>query len=225
MSCTADIVAPGSLEVEVGGAVAIAKQERTTYFPFLLKQTLAPFVQLQVGSNGYSVATESASQLRFVDNVFFGPKFHLRDQGEVWPSLALSAELSAPTLHAEGAERNDDALFVGYASKDIGFLHVDWNVGVDAWRLQEEPAAQVFTALALSVSPVQPFGFALEGYYFSDAAPLAPRDGGVRLAMTVASRSWLVADVAGDVGMFPSTRAYSVFFGMTVIPVKLWGSQ
>jgi hypothetical protein len=69
---------------------------------------------------------------------------------------------------------------------------------------------------------VQPLGFAVEGYYFSDAAPLAPHDGGIRVAMSVASRSWLVADLAGDVGFFPATRAYSFFFGMTIIPAVLW---
>jgi hypothetical protein len=29
-------------------------------------------------------------------------------------------------------------------------------------------------------------------------------------------------DVGGDAGWFPSTRAYSVFFGMTIVPVVLW---
>jgi hypothetical protein len=190
----------------------------------LLKQTLTTLVQLQIGSNGYTVATgpSSASQLRYLDNVFFGPKLHLRDQREAWPSLAVSVEASVPTFRAQGAPRDDDAFFTAFASKDVGWLHIDWNVGVDVWRVEEEPAAQAFTAFALSASPLPPFGVAVEGYYFSDAAPLAPRDGGIRVALSVASRSWLVADVAGDVGFFPSTRAYSFFFGMTIIPAVLW---
>jgi len=224
VSCTADIVAPGTFEAEMGGTVSTANQGRVASFPLLLKQTLTRFLQLQVGSNGYTVVTDpsSASQLRYVDNVFFGPKLHLRDQGDVWPSLAVSAEASVPTVRADGAPRDDDAFFTAYASKDVGFVHIDWNVGVDAWRIEPAPATQAFTALALSASPAQTLGVAVEGYYFSDAAPLAPHDGGVRVALSVASRSWLVADLGGDVGFFPSTRAYTFFFGMTVIPAVLW---
>jgi hypothetical protein len=141
---------------------------------------------------------------------------------ETRPSLALSAQAGVPAFRADGASRDDDAFFTAFASKDVGLLHLDWNVGVDVWRFEQEPATQAFTALALSVSPVQPLGVAVEGYYFSDAAPLAPHDGGVRVALSVASRAWLVADLAGDVGFFPSTRAYSLFFGMTVVPAVLW---
>jgi hypothetical protein len=223
VSCTADIVAPGTFEAEVGGAVSTAKQGHVAYFPLLLKQTLTTFLQLQVGSNGYTAVTDpSSSQFRYVDNVFFGPKFHLRDQGDVWPSLAMSAEASLPSFRTDGEPRKDDAFLTAYASKDVGFLHVDWNVGVDVWRVDQASATQAFTALALSASPVQPFGVAVEGYYFSDAGPLAPHDGGIRLAMSVASRSWLVADLAGDLGLFPSTHAYSLFFGITMIPAVFW---
>jgi hypothetical protein len=35
-------------------------------------------------------------------------------------------------------------------------------------------------------------------------------------------RPWLVFDCGGDVGFFPSTRAYSLFIGMTIVPVLLW---
>jgi len=209
----------------VGSAVSTAKQGHVAYFPFLLKQTLATFLQLQVGSNGYTVVTDpSSSQLRYVDNVFFGPKFHVRDQGDVWPSLAMSAEASLPSFRTDGESRNDDAFVTAYASKDVGFVHVDWNVGVDVWRVDQPSVAQAFTALALSASPVEPFGVAVEGYYFSDAAPLAPHDGGIRVALSVASRSWLIADLAGDVGFFPSTHAYSLFFGITMIPA-VFGRQ
>ena len=34
--------------------------------------------------------------------------------------------------------------------------------------------------------------------------------------------TWLTFDVGGDVGFFPSTRAYSVFVGMSIIPAILW---
>jgi hypothetical protein len=63
----------------------------------------------------------------------------------------------------------------------------------------------------------------VEGYAFSDAASIAPHDGGARVALGMAPRPWLVFDVGGDVE-FPETRSYSVFVGMTVIPVIWWRS-
>jgi hypothetical protein len=61
-----------------------------------------------------------------------------------------------------------------------------------------------------------------EAYYFTDAAPVAPRDGGVLFAVSHSPRTWLVFDVGGDVGWFPSTRAYSVFVGASFIPAVFW---
>jgi hypothetical protein len=191
-------------------------------FPLLLKQTFTKLLQLQVGSNGYTVVVAPGSPARYLDNVFFGPKLHIHDQGDVWPSLALTAQASVPTFRRDGYSRNDDAFFTAHASKDVGFVHVDWNVGANVWRVDEAPATQAFTALALSTALVDPFGVAVEGYYFSNAAPLAARDGGVRGALSITARPWLVADLGGDIGFFPSTRAYSLFFGMTMIPAVFW---
>ena len=67
-----------------------------------------------------------------------------------------------------------------------------------------------------------PFGLMAEAYAFSDAAPVAAKDGGVLFAVTHAPRAWLMFDFGGDIGFFPATRAYSVFVGMTIIPVVLW---
>jgi Putative MetA-pathway of phenol degradation len=227
VSCTADIAAPGVFEAEVGGAYSSARQAHVGTFPLLLKQTFTPLLQIQVGSNGYTETGDSGPPPsdRYLDNVFVGPKLHLRDQGDVWPSLAVSAQASLPTFRADGYSRNDDAFFTAYASKDVAFVHIDWNVGVDVWRVNEAPSTQAFTALALSAAPWAPFGIAAEGYYYSDASPLAPRDGGVRGALSVTARSWLVADLAGDVGFYPSTRACTVLFGMTVIPAVLWRTE
>jgi hypothetical protein len=223
ISCTADIVAPGRLEVEVGAlsSTATSGPVRTVSLPVLLKQTLAPWLQLQVGSNGYT-HVEAAPSTRYFDNVFFGPKLHLHDQGDLWPSLALSAQVSLPTSTADGYTRADDVFVTAYASKDVGWLHADWNVGALLWRVEGSPSTQAFTALGLSPTLPAPFGAELEGYYFSDAAPLAVRDGGVRAVMTVTARPWLVVDMGGDAGLFPATRAYSVFLGATFIPVALW---
>jgi hypothetical protein len=223
VSCTADIVAPGRFEAEAGtlySSVA-GNASRTLSFPVLLKLTLTRLLQLQMGSNGYTVV-DATLPAHYLDNVFFGPKLHLHDQEDAWPSLALSAQVSLPTFRAVGYAPHDDVFVTAFASKDVGFLHVDWNVGALLWGLEGASAVQAFTALALSPSLPAPLGAAVEGYYFSDAGPLATRDGGIRAAVSVTARSWLVVDAGGDIGFFPSTRAASLFLGMTIIPVVFW---
>jgi len=219
ISCTADIVAPGRLEVEVGAqSSGPSASSHAVSFPFLLKQSFTHVLQLQVGSNGYT-RLDSTPQARYLDNVFVGPKLHLTDQGELLPSLALTAQVSLPTFQAAGYERHDDVFVTAHASKDVGFLHADWNVGALLWGVDASPAAQAFTALALSPALPAPLGAAVEGYYFSGAPPFAPRDGGVRACASVTARSWLVVDAGGDAGFFPGTRAFTVFLGATFIPV------
>src|SRR5262249_45011337 len=128
------------------------------------------------------------------------------------------AQASLPVF----ASGNDGAFLTAHASKDVGPLHADWNVGADLWFGDGDAAAQPFTAFALSASPVQPFGVALEAYVFGDAQPYAPRDGGFRAAVTTSPRPWLIFDFGGDVGWFPSTHGHSLFVGMTVVPVVFW---
>ena len=115
-----------------------------------------------------------------------------------------------------------DALFTAHASKDLGRVHADLNVGANLWRLEDHPLPQGFVALALSADLVAPFGAMAEGYLFSGAAPVAARDGGFLFAFTHAPRRWLMFDLGGDVGFFPATRRYSVFVGMSVVPAVLW---
>lgn len=171
---------------------------------------------------GARTLADASPPARYLDNVFVGPKLRLLDQGDLLPSLALSVQASVPTFRADGYARHYDAFVTGFASKDFAFLHADWNVGVLVWGFEASPAVQAFTALALSPSLPAPFGAAVEGYYFSGALPLVPRDGGVRAYGSVTGRSWLVFDVGADMGFFPSTRALSVFFGASVVPVAFW---
>ena len=223
IACTAELVPPGTLEVEAGylyRANASGATQRAS--PVLFKLTLATGVQLQLGGNGYTVA-QGEAPARFLDDVVVGLKLHLADQTRVRPALALSATLSLPTFPGqEGYLRTEDAFFIGYASKDLGPIHADLNLGTNLWRLEEHPLPQGFAALALSADLVAPFGVMAEGYLFSAAAPVAPRDGGFLFAFTHAPRRWLMFDLGGDVGFFPATRAYSVFLGLTVIPAVLW---
>jgi hypothetical protein len=223
VACTADLAAPGTFEVEGGWSASQEPGERSVSFPFLLKQTFTQLLQLQVGSNGFT-SIHGAARSAYFDDVVVGPKIHLRDQGTILPSLALSAEVGIPTFRATGYARNDDAFFTAYASKDIGWLHADWNVGVTAWQL-ESAKLQAMTALALSTTVVGPVGALVEGYAFSSAAPVAPRDGGIRAGLTLAPRPWLVFDAGGDVGVFPSTRSSTVFVGMTLVPIVFWRGE
>ena len=221
ISCTADLTGPGTFEIEAGQLASGAGSAHQLSYPVLLKQTLTPLVQLQVGSNGYTMIRPSPGA-SYLDNVTFGPKLHLHDQGDVAPSLAVAAQASLPTFPASGYPHLDDAVFTVFVSKDLGWLHVDLNGGLLAYDLGAAAQTQGLVALALSTALSSLFGVALEGYALSDAAPLASRDGGIRAALGLTARPWLVVDLGGDVGFYPDTRAYSLFCGMTVIPAVLW---
>jgi hypothetical protein len=174
-----------------------------------------------VGSNGYSVAHGDVPA-QFLDDVQVGAKLHFLDQGELAPSLSFSALASIPTFRGQGYLRTYDTLLTAYVTKDVGPVHADLNFGENVWRVEADPRHQEFVALALSVNLSAPFGAMAEIYAFSDAAPIAVRDGGFLFALNHSPKPWLMFDFGGDVGMFPSTRAYSVFVGMSIVPVLLW---
>jgi hypothetical protein len=221
IACTADLVPPGAFELEVGTLFRrLGTTGRQWTFPFLAKLTMAEWFQLQVGSNGYTVSNGNVPA-QYFDDAEIGGKVHLLDQSEFRPSLSFSATASVPTFQEDGYLRTYDALFTAYVTKDFGPLHADLNFGENVWRVQD-PRPQEFVALALSMNLPPPFGVMAESYYFTNAAPIALRDGGFLFAINHSPRPWLMFDFGGDVGMFPSTRAYSVFVGMSVVPVLLW---
>ena len=80
-------------------------------------------------------------------------------------------------------------------------------------------------ALALSVALPRGFGPMVELYYFADAAPVAPMDSGLLVALSYQPRHWIVFDAGFDVGFVPATRAVSAFVGMTFIPLDLWETR
>lgn len=219
IACTADITAAGTSEIEAGALCRrVDDSGRQWTFPLLTKLSLSRVVQLQVGTNGYSIA-RGRVPAQYLDDVTVGPKLHLVDQAAYVPSFALSAAASIPTFRRSGYERTYDALFTAYVTKDFGWLHADLNFGLNVWRVEDAPKKQPFVALALSVPLPGPFGFMVEGYVFGDAAPVATRDGGLLFAISHAPTPWLMFDFGGDVGACPSTRAYSLFVGMTIVPV------
>jgi hypothetical protein len=130
--------------------------------PFLLKLTLADWVQFQLGSNGITRASQPAPAF-FFDDVTFGLKFHLVDQSDYLPSLSFSTTASVPTGAAEGYLRTYDLFLVGYATKDIGWLHAGLNLGANLWRVETPVSTQAWAALALSVQLPHGLGLMLEG--------------------------------------------------------------
>jgi hypothetical protein len=215
VACTAEIATAGTTEIEAGLFASKSEATRAWTYPFLLKHTFASWLQLQATSNGLTTI-RGATRARFFDNVAVGPKLHLVDQSALLPSFALTALASIPTFAASGYTRAYDVVVTGHASKDVGRLHLDYNAGANLLALDQSPTAQAFTALALSTAIVAPLGAALEGWFASDASPAAPHDGGVRAAFAMTPRPWIVLDFGADVGFFPSTRAYSLFAGMSI---------
>jgi hypothetical protein len=227
IACTADLVKPGALEIESGALYRRAggpSHRGVWMFPALAKLTLVKAFQLQLGSNGYTTTVSPPTE-RYIDDLVITPKVHFLDQTTYLPSLAFSAELSVPTLRATGYLRTYDAFFTGYVTKDLGPIHADLNAGVNLWRIEDHPAPQAFTALALSADLVPPLAVMIEGYVFSEALPVSNRDGGFLFALSHSPKPWLVFDVGADIGFFPSSRAFSTFFGMTIVPVFLWRTK
>src|SRR5215470_8449595 len=224
IACTADIVPPGSFELEAGYIFRkLGSPILQQSVPFLAKLTLAEWVQLQVGGNGPTFANAPASA-RYVDDIVTGFKFHLVDQARYVPSFSWSIELSSPLAAAAGYIRTYDLLATLYLTKDFSWLHADFNVGFDIWRLDGPVLPQPWVALALSVELPAHLTVMAENYFFADASPVASEDGGLLLAVAFAARPWLVLDVGADKGYFQSRRSVSAFVGMTILPVDFWES-
>jgi hypothetical protein len=228
VSCTADLVPPGTLEIEAGYLARRAPPRGYVHSePLLFKLTLAEWVQIQLGGNGHVFTTgDVARSLRYLDDITFGPKIHFHDQTELTPSLAVSASLNVPSWDRQPEfPFAYDASFWGYASKDVGPFHFDLNGGLNIWQFDLSPSYQEFITLASSVALPARLGAMLESYYFTNAGAIAPRDGGVLMAMSWSPRAWVMFDAGVDIGMFPSTRSYSVFSGLTIIPYDFWDTD
>ncbi len=217
IACTADLVPPGTFEVETGViSRKLANDVRQIATPVLAKLTLADWVQAQVGDNGLTFLRGGA-RATYLDDVEVGAKLHFVDQTKSMPSISVAAYASVPTFHATGYLRTWDAIAIGYVTKDVGPVHADLNVGGTLFRIEERPLPQPFAALALSMPLVGPAAVMVEGYVFAPAEPAATEDGGLLFALALSPSPWLVFDVGGDVGAYPHTRAYSAFVGATVL--------
>ena len=221
VACTADIVPPRTLEVEFGyQGRFIADQSARHGLPFLLKYTVAPWLQAQVASNGPALQRRPILR-EYFDDLEMGPKFHVLDQTANGPGLALSAAISLPTWAAPGYLRTYDLLTTAYISKDFGPLHLDLNLGFNLWRLGD-PLAQYWVALAGTYQLTPMWAVMAEAYGFNSASPVSDSDAGVLMAVSLAPTTWLVLDIGGIVSADRATSLGTLFVGLTVIPVT-WG--
>ncbi len=220
VTCTADIVPAGDLEVESG---VVSRKQRTGFTlsaPLLMKYSVSHELQIQLGGNTLT-AIRTQKRSTYFDNAVGGLKVHIVDQTDKRPSLALSGAISVPTFRADGYERAYNGIFTAYATKDFGPIHLDLNLGVNAAGIDKIATGQGYAALAAETEFTTEFGAILEGYIFSDAQPYVAEDAGIVFAFTHSPKPWLVFDAGADVSLYQSTRVYSTFFGVTFIPLTL----
>jgi hypothetical protein len=221
VTCTADLAPPGTLELELGYQArwpsAGATQQTT---PILAKLPILRWLELQLGTNGLTLAGSA----RYIDNAVAGAKLHVLDQTATLPSIAVTASVSVPTVAQRGYVRAYDGAVVVHASKDVGHVHLDVNLGLIADDLGGARAYQPWAAVAATYPLTSRISIALEPHYFADASPVAPRDAGAIVAVEVAVRGWLVLDGAIDaVGLEP--RSLAALVGVSIAPARLWGAH
>ena len=223
ISCTADLANPGTTELESG--FLFNSQGGAGYqssFPFLTKFTFAPWSQLQIGSNGYTVL-HGETPGQYFDDVTVGEKVHVLDQTATLPSISFSTTANLPTAQNQnGYVRAYDALFAFYMSRDFGAIHADLNAGFNLLRIGNSPLTQKFISLALSYGLSARWSIEGESYYFTNASPVSSRDAGFRSALTYSLHPCLIFDLGGDTGFISTTRVYSVFMGFTLVPATMW---
>jgi len=210
------------VELEVGYLFRKAPDGMQHQTPFLLKLTLADWLQAQVGGNGGVFGITNGEGYRYFDDMMAGFKFRLFRQQAPTPTVSFSAMVAIPTSQQKGYLRTYKALFTLYLSRDFGWLHADFNLGLNALRLEGDARFQGWVALSLNAPIAGDFGAGLEGYLFTRAGDLAPTDAGILFGPTWSPLPWLVFDIGADVGLVRSTRSVSAFLGMTMIPARLW---
>jgi hypothetical protein len=226
ISCSADLVPPGALEIELGYAARRVSLGGFVHMqPVLIKLTVLDWLQLQVGSNGYVFTSGPVvRRLQYIDDISVGLKTHFLDQTDVAPSIAASWSLNVPSPY-----RNElfpyayDASFWAYASKDLGPLHLDANGGLNVWQFDlPDRSFQPFVSVAATLTMPLGLGAMAEGYWFDDGGLIAPPDAGILLAGSWAPNPRVMFDVGTDASLVPSTRTYTLFAGVTFIPGVLW---
>ncbi|NVB79589.1 MAG: hypothetical protein HOV81_14425 [Kofleriaceae bacterium] len=217
IACTAEIVPGGTVELEVGWAQRRASESPTNSALALAKVSLTDHVQLQLGTN--NVVSSQGGAMDTLDGVFVGPKIVLVDQTDRAPAIAVSALVSTPTRDGDAAViRTTDLNLWAYASKDLPWMHADFNVGFDVLSVDDHPALQELVALSLSRDVGHGVGAMLEGYAFWNGGPYAEHDAGVLSGLTYAITPRVMFDGGFDVSLYRDSRNVTLFAGVTFVP-------
>jgi hypothetical protein len=219
LGCTADFAPPGELELELGYQLRRGGGQFQHVAPLFAKLTLAHWLQLQLGEDFTYIA--GPPLVRYVDDVTAIAKLHLLDQVGNRPSVALSIGANIPTASQPGYTRTYDLLVTLHGSKDIGKLHLDGVLGLQAFQIDGPVSYQPWAAVAATVPIDERFAVALEPHYYADAAPLAARDAGVMLALVYTVRPDVVIDVAALLVGWDQ-RSVAGLAGITFAPARLW---
>jgi hypothetical protein len=218
IACTAEFVAPGELEVELGYAGRQASGAFQHSTPTLVKLTVSEALQLQVGTNGF---VAERPEYRYMDGVLVAAKVLLVSQTETVPAIAVSAAVGTPPWrHQHGQDPVVQS--IAYASKDALSLHADLNVAANVFAFGGSTRVQPFAALAFSRDLAHGLTPMVEGYLYADASPFTPSDHGLLFALGWAAIPKVVLDAGADWGMGGQERRFTVFVGATVLGPRLW---
>lgn len=224
IACTAELAPEGTLQLELGYLRrALAGGVTQESIPFLAKLALADWLEAQVSSNGYTVS-DGPAPARFHDNLQLGFKAS-RKGGTAFPTVGASLQLAVPTPGRQlGYLKATDALVTGYLTYMLpANVEADMNLGANVFHIEGSAQTQPWAALALSRDLPLGLTAMAEGYRFGGALPYAQRDAGLLAALSWTATSWLVIDAGGDAGLFPRSRRFSIFCGLSLASRKLWG--
>lgn len=218
IACTADLVPGGTLEIETGYAQRRATGPATNSVQALAKYSVTDHFQLQVGTNNVVSEAAGAGTQTF-DGVYVGPKVKLVDQTDRVPSISVSALVMTPTRDGDAAaQKTKDAYLWAYASKDLPWLHADFNVGANILSYDDHPAVQEVVALSLSKDLGKGIGAMLEGYGFWNGGMYTTHDAGVLTGLTYAVTPRVMFDAGFDVALYRDARNVTMFAGVTFVP-------
>lgn len=218
IACTAEIVKRGVLEVETGFARRHSADAPVSTVQALVKYSVTDRVQLQLGTNNLVMA-QHGSDTQTLDGVYGGTKLVLRDQSERAPAISVSALVMLPTRDgASAATQTTDGYFWAYASKDLGSVHADFNVGLDVLSIDHHPAVQELVALSLSRDLAYGVGAMLEGYTYEGGGDYAEHDAGILTGLSYALTPRIMFDAGADIALYRDARHLTLFGGLTFAP-------
>lgn len=218
IACMAEIVPAGFFEVEAGYGGRLGGGPAMHSGQLLLKYSVLDHLQLQLATNNLFLVG-AGTPARAVDGVMPGLKWVVNDQGTWAPSNALSVHLMMPTHGFEDASQQTwDLQAWWYVSKDVSFVHADFNLMLNVFDLGGTPIPQGLSSLAVAFDLTHGFGCFTELYSTWGNAQAVPLDGGSLNGFSYAPIDELIFDVGVDVGLYQANRALTVFAGVTFVP-------